>query len=85
MRNKSETKSVLSNFINLIHNQFGIKIKIIRSGNGNEFAYHDLYNSFGIIHQTSCIETPQQNSIGERKHQHILNVTRSLIFQSKIP
>jgi len=42
MRNKSETISVLSNFINLIHNQFGINIKIIRSDYGNEFAYHDF-------------------------------------------
>ena len=85
MRHKSETRTTLSNFINLINNQFGIKIKVIRSDNGNEFAYHDLYNSFGIIHQTSCIETPQQNYVVERKHQHIFNVTRSLIFQSKIP
>ena len=41
-------------------------------------------NSKGIIHQTTCIETPEQNGIAKRKHQHLLNVTRALIFQSKL-
>ena len=58
---------------------------MLRSNNGSEFVLNSFYASKGIIHQLSCMETSQQNSVVERKHQHLLAVARALRFQANLP
>ena len=41
--------------------------------------------SHGIIHQISCVITPQQNGIAERKNRHLLDVSRTIMFHMQIP
>jgi hypothetical protein len=38
-----------------------------------------------ILHHTSCLDTPTQNGVAERKNQHILEVARSLMFTFNVP
>ncbi|KAG8491054.1 hypothetical protein CXB51_014208 [Gossypium anomalum] len=39
----------------------------------------------GIIHQSSCPDTPQQNGISERKNQHLLAMARAIMFTMNVP
>jgi hypothetical protein len=85
MKHKSETRQHIIDFIKMIEVQHHSQVKIIRSDNGVEFLMPQFYSSKGIIHQTSCVETPEQNGRVERKHQHLLNVGRALLFQANLP
>lgn len=85
LKSKAEVSNQVQNFIHLVENHFRTCPKYIRIGNGPEFLMTQFYLTKGIIHQRSCVESPQQNGRVERKHQHLLNVGRVLLFQSKLP
>ena len=69
----------------MIKTQFGKSINIFKTDNGLEFQMIDFFKLSGILHQHSCVATSRQNSVVERKHQHILCVARVLRLQSNIP
>lgn len=74
-------------FYNMIYTQFEKKIKKIRSDNGGEFVSNVMFNFYeekGIILETSCIHTPQQNLVIERKHRHLLEIARELRFTNQV-
>ncbi|CAM8951616.1 unnamed protein product [Rhodiola kirilowii] len=88
MKQKSEVADHIFQFFKMVHTQFGHKIKVLRSDNGTEFCNSrvgDFLKTQGTLHQTSCVYTPQQNGIVERKHRHILEIARALMFQSQLP
>ncbi|KAJ9540324.1 hypothetical protein OSB04_026830 [Centaurea solstitialis] len=88
MKYKSEVNHYLTMFCNMVHTQFGKNVKRIRSDNGVEFQSRqmlDYYTENGILLETSCTDTPQQNGVVERKHRHILEVARALRFEAGLP
>lgn len=84
LKGKYEVQQAVQDFVLMIENQLEKKVQKIRSDNGPKFSLPKFYASKGIIHQKSCVSTPQQNARVERKHQHILNVARGLLFPRKL-
>ena len=83
---KTNVAQQLRNFLSMVTRHFSKKVKTIRSDNGTEFmCMSRFFQEQGIIHETSCVHTPQQNGRVERKHRHILNVARALRFQGNLP
>ena len=80
MKSKYEVRPLFSSFYSMVLTQFGCKIKSVITDNAMEFNVPDFYSSNGILHQHSCAYTPQQNSVVERKHQHLLSITRAFLF-----
>lgn len=88
MHDKGQTGGLLRNFCAMVKTQISKSVKIIRSDNDLELMSKPMlhyYNNNGIVHQTSMVNTPQQNERVERKHRHILEVARALWFQASLP
>ncbi|KAJ9542155.1 LOW QUALITY PROTEIN: hypothetical protein OSB04_028661 [Centaurea solstitialis] len=85
LRTKDETSGLIKPFI---ENKTNLKVKVIRSDNGTKFKNVDL-NSFceakGIERQYSAPTTPQQNGVAERRNKTLIEATRTMLVDSKLP
>ena len=70
MSEKSEVENFFKIFYSMIETQFQTKIGILHTDNGTEY-FNQILGSFmrikGIHHQSTCVDTPQQNGIAKRK------------------
>lgn len=86
---KSNAMSIIQAFTHMTETQFNTKVKCIRSDNALELGSIKEATAFliskGIIHQTRCVERPQQNGVVESKYKHLLETSRALLFQLSLP
>jgi hypothetical protein len=88
LRHKTEVLSVFQSFHTMVQTQFSAKIQILRSDNGGEYInreFREYFQNHGLIHETTCPYTPQQNGVAERKNRHILETARALLLGSHVP
>ncbi|GJT75907.1 putative ribonuclease H-like domain-containing protein [Tanacetum coccineum] len=85
---KDETSGILKSFITGIENLVDHKVKVIRCDNGTEFKNREM-NQFcemkGILRQFSIARTPQQNRVAERRNKTLIEATRTMLADSKLP
>jgi len=86
---KSNALPLIMAFIEMVYTQFNAKVKTLRFDNALELGLNreatTYFLSKGIIRQTSCVATPQQKGVVERKHKHLLETSRALLFHSGLP
>jgi transposase InsO family protein len=64
----------------MVQTQFEKKIKVLRSDNGTKYTNRAMQNFLrdnDIVHQTTCVNTPERNGVAEKKNRHIFEVIMS--------
>ena len=81
MLDRSELFSIFQKLFQEIKTQFGVPIHTSRSDNARECLSQEFQNfmaSYGILHQTSCAHTPQQNGVVGRKNRYLIETSHTL-------
>jgi transposase InsO family protein len=88
LQEKSQTQETLKRSLRQAQNEFGLRIKKIRSDNGTEFKKSQIEGFLveeGIKHEFSSPYTPQQNRVVERKNITLLYMARTMLDEYKTP
>ena len=88
MKTRVELFSIFQKFHAEIRTQFNTSICILKSDNAKEYLstpFSSFMSSHGILHQSSCAYTPQQNGVAERKNRRLVETARILLLHHKVP
>ena len=61
-----------------IQTQFHDYVQTLRSNNAKEYLlepFQSFMLQYGILHQTSCVDTSSQNGVAKKKNKHLLKTT----------
>lgn len=87
LKTKDEAASKLDLYVKMVENQFGKKVKILKSDNGLEIKNKDtraLLQDLGVFHIFTNTHTPQQNGRIEREMRTIVEAARSEIHANNL-
>lgn len=87
LKTKDNTVKCFEHLFRLIKTQTGNKVKCLRTDNGTEEdnkEINKLCHKFGIIHETSCTYTPEQNGKIEREMRTESEAATTLLIDSNL-
>lgn len=88
MKDRSELFTIFKIFCAEVKTQFQTVVCILRSDNAKEYfsqAFQSFMSDQGMLHQSSCPHTPQQNGLAERKNRHLVETVRTLLLHMHVP
>ena len=88
MKTRAELFSIFQKFHAEVRIQFNTSICILQSDNVKEYLpgpFSSFLSLHGILHQSSCTCTPQQNGVAEFKNRHLVETARTLLLHHKVP
>ena len=62
-------------------------MRSLQSDNAKEYLsgpFSSFLSSHGILHQSSCAYTPQQNGVAEHKNHHLVETARTLLLHHRV-
>jgi transposase InsO family protein len=85
---KTEVFTEFQKFKVKAEKQSGQKIKILRTDGGGEYnsiEFQKFRDDNGIEHEVTAPYTPQHNGLAERRNRTLLDMTRSMLKEKKLP
>ncbi|CEG44463.1 polyprotein [Plasmopara halstedii] len=87
IKSKSEVAGKFKGFLTLYKNQWGARLRYLRSDNETEFVNKTMAGisqQNGIVHQRSVPFSPQQNGVVERMNMAFMEKARSMLHYKSV-
>jgi len=85
---KTKVVEIFKSFAKRAQNEYDLTLKHIRSDNGTEFKnthIEEFLDDYGITHEFSAANTPQQNGVVERKNRTLIEMSRTMLAEYQAP
>ena len=88
LKRKDQVFSCFKDWKAEVENRTGQRLKTLRTDNGGEYTSREFQNHLkncGIRHELTIPQTPEQNGAAERLNRTLVETTRSMLLDARLP